>query len=53
MLELSKAYELGLGVPADQEQAKAWRERATSKPEAQEKKSNAPSQRADPRNSKR
>ena len=28
MLELSKIYEFGLGVPADQEEAKAWREKA-------------------------
>jgi hypothetical protein len=50
MLELAKAYELGMGIVADPAQAKSWREQAQKKPDsAAQKKTDAPSsQRADP-----
>jgi TPR repeat protein len=53
MLELAKAYEMGLGVTADAAQAKAWRERAAAKADPAARKSDAGNQRADPRPAKR
>ena len=54
MLELAKAYELGLGIPANAAQAKTWRDLAQKKPdsEAQKKDDAASNQRADPRRSR-